>query len=524
MISVRITLISLLLLVTGNLSAQDDEDIVNRLMEKYEDVASCMMVDGMYGVKKDGIWEFSDAQGKILTDMHITELDDYSWSTFTITVNGQKYEVEEPFENGRLLVNRYKRYAYMDKKGKLLTPFIYDRSGEKAFDAAESTEALHVNDVVGDFIEKYKYSLNPPTDKLLDTVTPSNVHLLIDDYAEKVAGGLVQYALNNPDKVDKKKLEALFDVIFNNEDFYFATVKAIAIYRYRTNDDDEARFKLMQEMARRFNDAEVYTLCGDMLREGRGCTKNVQEAISYYEMAVIDDGRDSYAEKARQALRELWQSDSTRYENKYGMLLMHYDDFRIIQDYVFVKRGGNTGVCDSTFTELLPCRYETVKSLMDSLFVVETFNGGVQLVKTGGEELTADIYDYMRIGKYPGDTYIVFAQKDDKWGVLDAEGKTVTPFVFDHVSIPYFSFGDSYPTITKDDEVFDLYRLFKNKRAIIRKNNHYGIIDTDGIIIVPCHYSSIDTFEEGVTTTRAIKEDDSAVIINIITGEEKPTD
>lgn len=515
MMSTRFSLISLLLLVAGNLSAQDDEDIVNRLMEKYEDVASCMMVDGMYGVKKDGIWEFSDAQGKILTDMDITELDD-SWTTFTITVNGQKYEVETPIENGRLLVNRYKRYAYMDRKGKLLTPFIYDYNGEKNFDAAESTEAIRINDIVGDFIEDYKYSSNPPVDKLLDMVTPSNINLLIDDYIEKVSGGLVRYALNNPDKVDKKKLEALFDVMYSNENLDVSTAKAIAAYRYQTSDNDEARFKLLQDMARRFNDAEVYTLCGDMLREGRGCTKNVQEAISFYEKAAIDDSRDKYAENARQALRELWQSDSTRYDNRYGRLLSCYDDFHVIQDYVMVRRGGFTGVCDSIFTEVLPCCYKSVKCLMDPLYAVVTFDDGVQLVKRGGEALTTDNFDDMLIVQYNQDnSFIVFAEKDYKWCMIDSVGKNITPLVFDNVYMPFFSFGETYPTITKDDEEFDLYRIYKSRRAIIRQNDLYGLMDTNGDIVVPCQYAHIEPFEDGVTTTEARTKDDTWVTIEL---------
>ncbi len=492
------------------------EEIEERLAEKYEDVVSCGTTAGwIFCVKKEGAWEFSDVQGKLLSKMRISAIEDRSYS-LVITVNERQYEVDKPIQDGRLHVSRYNRYAYMDKRGKLLTPFVYDYSGDVVYDAAESTEAIRINDIVGDFLEEYKYALNPPADKLLDMVTPSNVHLLIDDYVEKVTGGLVRYALNNPDKIDKKKLEALFDVMYSNEDFGFTTAKAIAAYRYQTSDNDEARFKLLQDMACRFNDAEVYTLCGDMLREGRGCTKNVQEAISYYEKAAVDDSRDKYAENARQSLRELWQSDSTRYDNRYGRLLSRYDDFHVIQDYVMVRRGGFTGVCDSIFTEVLPCCYKSVKCLMDPLYAVVTFEDGVQLVKRGGKALTTDNFDDMLIVQYSQDnSFIVFAEKDYKWCMIDSVGKNITPLVFDNVYMPFFSFGETYPTITKNDEEFDLYRIYKSRRAIVRQNDFYGLMDTNGDIVVPCQYAHIEPFDDGATTTEARTKDDTWVTIEL---------
>lgn len=502
--------------VAAQNSIEEMEEIASRLAEKYEDVESCMTYDGLlFCVKKNDVWEFADTQGKLLTKMNISAVEN-NWASLVITINDKRYDVDRPLQDGRLLVSQYGRYAYMHKNGKLLTSFVYNSSGEEVFDSAESAEAIRVNDSVGNFIEEYRFALNPPAESLLDIVDASNVHLLIDDYAEQMTGGLVRYSLNNPDKIDKEKLGALFQTMYQNEDASFTTKKAIAAYFFQTAASDEERFRLIQDMANSSYDAESNTLCGDMLRNGQGCEQDVQAAIRYYENAVINGSRDASAENARQALRELWQSDSTRYENRYGRLLSCYDDFRVIQDYVAVKRNGLTGICDTTFTELLPCSYKSVKCLMDPLFAIVNFDDGVQLVRRGGEELTTNSYDDMLIVQYNLDnSFIVFAEKDNKWCILDAEGKSITPLVFDDVYMPYFSFGENYPTITKDEEMFDLFRIYKSQRAIIRQNDLYGLMDTNGNIVVPCQYATIEPFEDGATTTKAQNEDDTWVTIDL---------
>lgn len=499
--------------VVAQKSVEEMDEIAAALGEKYEVVEYCPTQE-LFCVMQDDEWEFCDEQGTVLTEMHISHVE-RAWDYLTITVGGQQYKVEKPIENNRLLVNRYDRCAYMDMKGKLLTAFVYGTLGGEIYNAEESAELIRVNAAVESFLADTKYTTPAPVDGLLAVLTPENVNLLSDEFIETVMGRLYLHVINSPDQNDKAKIEALFDAVYCNENCSGNIVKLIAAYRYRTVTDDTVKFQLMKGVAERINDAETYTICGNMLRNGTGCEQNIPQAIYYYERAALDDGRDRYAENARQALRELWQSDSTRYENPYGRLLSRYEDFRVFQDYVFVRNGGYTGVCDETFTEILPCRYKTVKCLMPPLYAVEDYDGGVQLVTTGGKELTAPDYDDMLIMQYQDSTFIVFAEKDYKWGMIDREGKPVTPMVFDNVSMPFFSFGEVYPTITKDGEDFQLYRPYKSERAIVRKDGRYGLMDTDGSIVVPFQYTYIEPFAEGDTTTQATTENDTTTTIKL---------
>lgn len=512
----RILFVSILMMQAVTAMCQHNEDIISKLEEKYDDVVYGMM-DSVFCVKQNGEWEFADAQGNILTSMHIASAKS-TWNAIIITVEGQEYKVESPIINGRLLVGRYERYAYMDKKGKLISKFIYNYYGNEEYTASESDEAIRVNDAAEKFLSEAIYALAPSADKLLQVLSPTNAHLIIDDYDDKVTTYLVRYALSKPAPAEKSKLEAIFEKKYSQENCGFTVAKVIAIYRYQTAENDKDKFLVIQDMTQRYNDAECYTLYADMLRQGLGCQQDVQKAIYNYSLAAVEDSRDAYAENARQALRDLWLSDSTRYDNKYGKLLTHYDDFRILHGYVFVRNGELTGICDSTFNEVLPCRYKNLKTIMEPLFGVETADGGIQLVKTGGHELTEDIYDDIKLVQYQDGTIIVFVEKDNLWGILNDEGKTVSPMVFDYVSMPYFSFGDTYPTITKGDVQFELYTPFKGQRAIIRQNNLYGIIDAEGNIIAPCQYKSIDGLKNGSTTIKAIKEE--TVDIDLTTGKE----
>ena len=513
LISKGVVAMALFFLTSLSVNAQGYiDEMAEKLGQKYEAVEYCKYAE-IYCVKQNDRWEFADAEGMLLTDMHLASVSS-GWFSMTITVGGVEYKVEQPVEKGRLLVNRYGRYAYMDKKGKLLTPFIYDGSGDETYNAEESDEFIRVNAAAEDFLLKAENVSSLPYAEILNVLTPANVLLLNDEYSTELTERFSRYALNSPEETDKQKIEALFVVLYDNDDCSDDVLKCISAYRYRTATDDETKFHLMEDIAGRITEAEPYTICGNMLRSGKGCRQDIQAAIRYYEQAVIEEGWSPYAENARQALREIWQADSTRYENRYGMLLSRYDDFRFYSGYLFVRNDGLTGLCDSTFAEILPCRYKNVKSIIEPLYAVETA-AGVQLVTVGGKELTDDKYDDMDIGRFRDSTYVVFVHKDERWGILNEQGKPMTSMVFDEVSMPFFSFVDSYPKLTKNEEQYELICAFKSKRAIVRQHGRYGLMDTEGNIVVPCRYAYIEPFDDGATSTQARTEDDVNVTIKI---------
>ena len=517
-----VTLFGLLMLQAIPTFGQDQDDISEKLKLKYEDVVSSYQCDTLFCVKKNDSWEFADADGKLLSTMHISDVS-CPLSNYIFTLNGIKYTLCS-YANGKFMVERYDRYAYMDKKGTLITPFIYDSAGEKTFDASESKEALRVNEAVEKYYDEYKYSSDPPVNNLLDIVTPANAHLLTDNYSDNLAEDLAKYSIKKPDKTDKTKLNALFKAMFDREDCNYSLARTIATYWNMTADSDEEKFSIVERMAKKYYSSEINYTYGYMLQNGMGCEKNIQEAIFNYEACIEDNDARSYVDLSEKALRALWLEDSTSYKNPYGRLLNHYDSYRHYYDYVFVRKNELVGVCDSTLTEMVPCRFKDFYNLMPPLFVVKNIDDERIIVKTGGEPLTSDSYDDVELLKDKSGAIIAIVQKDGKWGFVDDGGRAVTPMVFDEIHVPFLSLPYNYPTITVGGMEYELVTLFCNNRAIVTHDGLYGIMGNDGKIVVPCSYTSIEEFDEGRTNTRATKGFSTTVNLDLVTGKESPAD
>ena len=161
---------------------------------------------------------------------------------------------------------------------------------------------------------------------------------------------------------------------------------------------------------------------------------------------------------------------------------------------------------------------------MPPLFVVKNIDDERIIVKTGGEPLTSESYDDVELLRDKNGVSVAFVQKDDKWGIVDEEGSTVTPMVFDEIHVPFFSLPYNYPTITVGGMEYELITLFCNNRAIVTHDGLYGIMGNDGKIVVPCSYTSIEEFDEGRTNTRATKGFSTTVNLDLVTGKESPAD
>lgn len=526
MTKIRLIVLVLSFMAFCQVAAQDDlfpeavevtsADIAQELAKKYEEVEYSYN-SKVFCVKKNGKWEFADEKGKILTKMNISEASgEYDCVNFTI--NNIQYKAEYPFESGKLLVSRYNRYAYMNRQGKLLTSFIYDSSGDVIYDEVESGELIMVNDFVEAFLQNHPVdedNVDPSTfNEFITILNISNAQLLTDDNAEAVTAFIYHYTENNLSDVDKPSIDKLCELIYGMKNSTSKTLKAITGYRINSTTEEREKFRLIQDLNKRVEDSETYTYLGLMLHAGKGCQQDVQRGINCFEKA-INDGffDDEYKAMARQSLRQIWLSDSTRYKNPYGRMLTKYDLVRKYSEYIIVRKGDLIGCCDTLFNEILPCRYKDIEAY-HPLYAVETDNGW-QLVTIGGKELIVDFYQSIRILKYSDNSYMIFVQRDNKWGVVDEHGNVVTAMVFDDVTIPLVFFGNVYPTIKIDDDEYKLCRPFKGGRVIVEQYNLYGIMDTNGNIVVPCQYKEINDFEEGDTTTLATTYEDRIVTIKI---------
>ena len=134
------------LFISFNLNAfcqEDDEEdandkIAEQLRQRYDDAAH---FDDDVFVKKNGVWEFANEYGKILTNMRIESVE-VAYVSAELTIKGKKYTVYSPFEDDRVLMGRYGYYAYMDRNGNAVTPYMYDSDGDKINITPEKASAI----------------------------------------------------------------------------------------------------------------------------------------------------------------------------------------------------------------------------------------------------------------------------------------------------------------------------------------------------------------------------------------------
>jgi len=97
----------------------------------------------------------------------------------------------------------------------------------------------------------------------------------------------------------------------------------------------------------------------------------------------------------------------------------------------------------------------------------------------------------------------VAVRRNDKWGLLDFYNKTIIPFKFDDLDSPIdglvkFKMTDSFGLMDIDGNElisagFNQLKIIQNHSIIaIDKNNRAGIIDKEGIVIVPFEFIKIE--------------------------------
>lgn len=115
------------------------KEVLAMLKEKYDEVSDC---GGVYRVKHNGKWGFADANGVIKIKPCFTGIET-SWTEDIMTtwgtsgvgfINKKLEEIAKPqlgsslpFKNGITAVRQKSgKWGIMDKKGKMITPFIFD--------------------------------------------------------------------------------------------------------------------------------------------------------------------------------------------------------------------------------------------------------------------------------------------------------------------------------------------------------------------------------------------------------------
>ena len=158
---------------------------------------------------------------------------------------------------------------------------------------------------------------------------------------------------------------------------------------------------------------------------------------------------------------------------------------RFQEGYASVRNDkGHWGLIDHTGKEVVPCKYPSVDYLGGGLILIcEDLKMSYKL-----DCDTLDVSSY-RVLNLEGSTVISnddgpisYAKEIDafivckrgKYGVIDREGVTLVPYEYDHISD------------------------FREGLAEVEKDGRWGFIDAHGSVIVPIEYDEVGNFSEGI--------------------------
>lgn len=206
----------------------------------------------------------------------------------------------------------------------------------------------------------------------------------------------------------------------------------------------------------------------------------------------------------------------------------------------------NPGLYDATVREAIRKRQENVSKFNNKGFkllftdkVLDAINlylipfesnNKIGFINKEGTVIIKPIYDQIKGCFYTEDN-LVAVKKEEKWSVIDACGKELLPFDYNHIFISPDSKLVSFQIGWKSWKVIDLdsntneivkneYEYIEGFRygyARIKKNGKWGIIDKTGKIVLPAEYESVYDFYNWPTPTTIIQKDKNykSKIINL---------
>lgn len=162
------------------------------------------------------------------------------------------------------------------------------------------------------------------------------------------------------------------------------------------------------------------------------------------------------------------------------------------------------GFIDTRGVEVIPCHYEMVLPFFEDLAAVKTDTGWGYINKKG-EFIVVPKY-YLATGFNEGRAFVAKSNNDSiSYAIIDSNGKLITDFIYDDISVdyPYFSEGltwckkdDKWICVDRNgkikfDKKVEYGKTFVNGLSIFEENNKYGIVNKFGNVQLVPQYDKI---------------------------------
>lgn len=402
-----------------------------------------------------------------------------------------KYDNVSSFSEGFAVVEKDKKYGYVDQNGKEVVPPIYYSAGSFSDGVAVA------------------YSKDDCTWHIIDKTGNVKAQLKgYDNVGYSFSNGFIQVEKDDKyglaDATGKEVIPPTYDRIYGfNEGL--ARVEKDDKYGFVDSTGKEVvplKYINAWDFCEGFAWVEEDNKCCYIDKTGREFSPLTNYSVSYFNdgVAVL------YFKPAN-----IWYVS-----NKVGYIntpLKNYDNVHGFNDgFVQVLKDGKWGFVDQTGKEIVPLIYDSTENFNDGFARVKK-DGKYGFVDQTGKEVVPPIYDYVS-GFSEG-----FAQvkKDGKYGFVDQTGKEVVPLIYDSVD----SFNNGLARVEKDGKrnyidktgkevvpsEYDLgWGEFSEGFADVKKGKKYGYIDKNGNVAVPMIYDEAKEFSEGLAWVRQGKK------------------
>lgn len=370
-----------------------------------------------------------------------------------------KYDNVSSFSEGFAVVEKDKKYGYVDQNGKEVVPPIYYSAGSFSDGVAVA------------------YSKDDCTWHIIDKTGNVKAQLKgYDNVGYSFSNGFIQVEKDDKyglaDATGKEVIPPTYDRIYGfNEGLA------------RVEKDDKYGFvdSTGKEVV-----PFIYRSAGDF-----------NEGLAY----VQKDGRYGYIDKTGNIVIPLNFTSAIDFSD--GLAVVGYGNNIW---YIIDK------TCDIKNTKELLTQYTNVTGFKEGF--VEVYKDGKHgFVDQTGREVVPPIYDYVQ----DFSEGLAQVQKDGKYGFVDQNGKEVVPLIYDSVD----SFNDGLARVEKDGKrnyidktgkevvpsEYDLgWGEFSEGFADVKKGKKYGYIDKNGNVAVPMIYDEAKEFSEGLAWVRQGKK------------------
>jgi len=195
---------------------------------------------------------------------------------------------------------------------------------------------------------------------------------------------------------------------------------------------------------------------------------------------VVLNNKYGLIDKIGKTILPIIYDDITRFTNISGTSYLKFLKIKIDNKYGFSNLKGSV---------IYECKYEEIAI---SVFTVEhikilfyknndTYSVG--LFDYNGNEIISNIYADIEC---PSEGIsAVKSNINKKWGFIDLNGNQITPFIYDD---NFFYDRHNYENINLS--------YFKNGFAIVKLASSFGVINKNGLNVIPCEYSNVKVVNE----------------------------